>query len=286
MKRCQKAVAISCLAIATLFTSTNIAKSTIPKSTTGADVKLIGLTSANGLVSFSAKAPTQIKTIQVTGLDGKLIGIDHRPANGLLYGLTSRSQLYTINPQTGAATLVSSLAKPLSSDAKVSIDFNPVPDRLRLVDSNGGNFRVNVDTGEMITDQPLGYMADDPNAGKTPAITAIAYTNAFIGPPSPAGVTPPTRTAQMFDLDTALNILVQQNPPNDGRLKTIGALNVNFSPTVGLDIFSRQPGENTAFAVSGSTLYTINLGTGATAALGSIGNGKLGLIDLAAAPMP
>jgi Domain of unknown function (DUF4394) len=281
MKRRQKAVAISCLAIATLFSSTNIAK-----STTGADVKLIGLTSANGLVSFSAKAPTNIKTIKVTGLDGKLIGIDHRPANGLLYGLTSRSQLYTINPQTGAATLVSSLAKPLSSDAKVSIDFNPVPDRLRLVDSKGGNFRVNVDTGEMITDQPLSYMGDDPNAGKTPAITAIAYTNAFIGPPSPAGVTPPTRTAEMFDLDTTLNILVQQNPPNDGRLKTIGALNVNFSPTVGLDIFSRQPGENTAFAVYGSTLYTINLGTGATAALGSVGHGKLALIDLASAPMP
>ncbi len=281
MKSSPMATAIALLAISTLFAGADIAK-----STPGEDVKLIGLTSANSLVSFSAKAPMQIKTVQVTGIDGKLIGIDHRPANALLYGLTSSSKLYTINPQTGAATLVSSLAKPLSSDAKVSIDFNPVPDRLRLVDSKGGNFRVNVDTGEMITDQPLGYMTDDPNAGKTPAIMAIAYTNAFAGPPSPAGVTPPTRTTQMFDLDTTLNILVQQNPPNDGRLKTIGALNAKFSPTVGLDIFSRRAGENTAFAVYGSTLYTINLGTGATAALAAIGNGKLGLIDLAAAPMP
>ncbi len=280
MKRSQMASAISSLAIAILFAGAGIAK-----STTGSDVKLIGLTSANILVSFSASAPTRIKTIKVAGVDGKLIGIDHRPANSLLYGLTSTSKLYTINPETGAASLVSSLAKPLSSDAKVSIDFNPVPDRLRLVDAKGGNFRVNVDTGEVITDQPLSYIADDPNAGKAPAIRAIAYTNVFAGPPSPAGVTPPTRTAQMFDLDTRLNILAQQNPPNDGRLKTIGALSVKFSPTVGLDIFSPQPGQNTAFAVSSSTLYRINLSTGAAAAVGTVGDGKLGLIDLAATPL-
>lgn len=281
MKRSQMALATSSLAIAILFAGTGIAK-----STTGSDIKLIGLTSANSLVSFAANAPTQVKTIKVTGVDGKLIGIDHRPANGLLYGLTTSSKLYTINPETGAASLVSSLAKPLTTDAKISIDFNPVPDRLRLVDAKGGNFRVNVETGEMITDQPLGYIADDPNAGKAPAIKAIAYTNAFAGPPSPAGVTPPTRTAQMFDLDTSLNILAQQNPPNDGRLKTIGAISVKFSPTVGLDIFSRKMGENTAFAVSGSTLYRINLTTGAAAALGTVGHGKLSLIDLAATPMP
>jgi Domain of unknown function (DUF4394) len=281
MKRSQLALAISTPAIAILFAGAGFAN-----STTRSDVKLIGLTSANRLVSFSAGAPNQIKTTNVMGVDGKLIGIDHRPANGLLYGLTTSSKLYTINPETGAATLVSSLAKPLSSDAKISIDFNPVPDRLRLVDAKGGNFRVNVDTGEVMTDQPLGYIADDPNAGKSPAITAIAYSNAFAGPPSPAGVTPPTRTAQMFDLDTSLNILAQQNPPNDGRLKTIGALSVKFSPTVGLDIFSGKMGENTAFAVYGSTLYTINLTTGATAALGTVGHGKLGLIDLAAIPMP
>jgi hypothetical protein len=281
MKPSSRIVAASSVAIAIMFTGSNIAQ-----STPGANVKLIGLTSTNSLISFSASTPNQIKTIKVTGIDGKLIGIDHRPANGLLYGLTSSSKLYTINPQTGAASLVSSLAKPLSGDAKVSIDFNPVPDRLRLVDSKGGNFRVNVDTGEMTTDQPLGYIADDPNAGKAPAIMAIAYTNAFMGPPSPAGVTPPTRTTQMFDLDTTLNILVQQNPPNDGKLKTIGALNTDFGTTVGLDIFSRKTGENKAFAVYASTLYTINLSNGATAPMGRVGNGKLSLIDLAAVPMP
>lgn len=269
------------LAIAIVCACTNIAR-----STTGSSVKLIGLSPSNSLISFPAHTPSQVRTIKVTGVDGNLIGIDQRPANGLLYGLSNSSKIYTINPKTGAASLVSRLAQPLNRNLKISIDFNPVPDRLRVVDSQGGNFRVNVDTGEMTTDKPLGYIAEDPNTGKTAVITAIAYTNAFPGPPSPTGVTPPTRTAQMFDLDTSLNVLAQQNPPNDGRLKTIGALGVKLSPTVGFDIFSRQMGKNTAFAVSGSTLYTIDLATGATTRMGTVGHGRLSLIDLAAMSMP
>jgi hypothetical protein len=253
---------------------------------TNAPVPLLGLTSGNQLVSFMSNNPTQVKMMRVTGVDGKLLAIDQRPANGLLYGLSDKSQLYTINPSSGVATLVSRLAKPLAEDAKVSIDFNPVPDRLRVVDGNGNNFRINVDTGEVTTDKALAYIPEDPNTGKPPRIAAVAYTNAFAGPPSPAGVTPPTRTSQMFNLDTKLNVLVQQNPPNDGRLKTIGNVDMNLDSRVGLDIFSPKMGENTAFVVSNSMLYSINLATGKTNSLGTVGQGRLNLIDLASVTMP
>jgi hypothetical protein len=280
MKRHQIALALSALTIPLLCLGNAAAQPT-------ATVNLLGLTSGNEIVSFPASNPSRVRMLKVTGVEGKLIGIDQRPANGLLYGLSNQGKIYTINLETGGASLVSTLAKPLGKDAKISIDFNPVPDRLRLVDDKGNNFRVNVDTGEMTTDKPLGYIADDPNAGKVPQIRAIAYTNAFSGPPSPAGVSPPTRTAQMFDLDPNLNILAQQNPPNDGRLKTIGSLGVDLATSVGFDIFSQKMGENMAFVVSGSSLYSINLATGATTAMGKVGNGKISsLIDLAATPMP
>ena len=38
-----------------------------------------------------------------------VLGIDFRPANGLLYGITNQNRLLTINPSTGAATLVAAL---------------------------------------------------------------------------------------------------------------------------------------------------------------------------------
>jgi hypothetical protein len=257
-----------------------------PARSTTAPVMLLGLMSGNRLVTFNAATPERVSLLNISGVTGKLIGIDQRPANGMIYGLSNQSQLYTINLSTGAATLVSRLNQSIASEAKVSIDFNPVPDRLRVVDENGNNFRVNVDTGEVTTDKPLNYVPEDLNNGRTPKVRAIAYTNAFMGPPSPAGVTPPTRTTQMFNLDTGLDILTQQNPPNEGRLKTIGALGINLDSTVGLDIFSSQMGENTAFVSSDSLLYRINLATGAANTVGRIGQQRLNIIDLASMKMP
>jgi hypothetical protein len=219
-------------------------------------------------------------------LNGTLIGIDFRPANGLLYGVTNTSRIYTINTASGAATLVSTIT-PLTFDAgaQSGMDFNPVPDRLRLVGSNNQNLRLNVDTGVLASetgDAPLVYAEGDPNFGADPNITAAAYTNSFPGPPSPADANPPTRTTQLFNIDAGLDVLVLQNPPNDGVLTTIGSLGVDFGSTAGFDIFSPANGSNTAFAVSGSTLYSISLSTGAATSLGSLNAGPF--IGLAAIP--
>jgi Ca2+-binding RTX toxin-like protein len=260
-----------------------------------ADLRLFGLTDNNTLVSFDPNRLSATQTITVTGVNGKLLGVDFRPADGLLYGITDGNQIYTINTTTGAATLVSTLNVPFNGTLQSGFDFNPVPDRLRLVDSNNSNFRINVDNGAVADNnmnlpgvQPDGNLAfatqnpPDINAGIDPNITAVAYTNAFPGGPSPIGVTPPTRSTQLFGIDSELDVLVLQNPPNDGTLRTIGSLGVDFGATAGFDIFSPTSGSNTAYAVSGTTLYTIDLATGAATSLGVIGNGQSNFIGLSA----
>jgi Ca2+-binding RTX toxin-like protein len=257
----------------------------------GGGSTLFGLTKGNVLVGFDPASPDQATTIGVTGVDGNLIGIDVRPADGMLYGVTDTNKIYTINTNTGAATLKSTIS-PISFNAgqQSGVDFNPVPDRLRLNGSNDQNLRVNVDNGQVVDgdtiqggiqpDGMLAYAPNDPNFKVDPNITAAAYTNAFPGGPSPA------RTTQLLGIDFGRDILVLQNPPNAGTLTTIGSLGVDFGPTAGFDIFSPTNGVNIAYAVSGSTLYNINISTGAATALGTVGNGSFNFIGLAAVPVP
>ena len=86
----------------------------------------------------------------ITGLaDGEsLIGVDFRPSNGLLYGVgrigadpASLGQLYTIDVDSGLATAVGSRLIPLNGNG-LGVDFNPVPDLLRIVSDLGQNIRV------------------------------------------------------------------------------------------------------------------------------------------------
>src|SRR6266545_8120751 len=101
--------------------------------------------SAPILVSFDPAAPAvATSSIPVTGLTPleTLVGIDVRPANGVLYGLgvnaaTDTATLYTISVLTGVATIVGSFGPVLGLDLPASgygFDFNPLPvaDRIRV----------------------------------------------------------------------------------------------------------------------------------------------------------
>jgi hypothetical protein len=238
---------VTALVVATTFGVFGLNKlSAAPNATP--NVKILGLAPNNVLVPLESR-----RTIQVTGVDGNLQGIDFRPATGKLYGVTDTDKIYIINPNTGAATFVQTLSTSFDGGFQSGFDFNPVPDRLRIVGSNDQNLRTNVDTGAVTVDQPLAYASGDPNSGKNPNITANAYTN------SRAGAT----STQLYAIDYDLDTLVLQDPPNEGNLKTIGSLGINFAPIGGFDIYTDANGTNTAFAVSGANLYTINLSTGA-----------------------
>ena len=61
-----------------------------------ANSKFIALTDSNVLLTFAPDSPADAAYVEVTGVDARLIGIDTRPANGLVYGITATNNIYTI----------------------------------------------------------------------------------------------------------------------------------------------------------------------------------------------
>lgn len=245
---------------------------------------LTGLTPTNTLVNFDSDNPSVTTSVGVTGLgDGNLLGIDYRPANGLLYGLTDTDGIYTINPGTGAASRVSTLSTSFDGGFQSGFDFNPVVDRLRVVGSNDQNFRINVDTGATIVDPPLAFGAGDENFGVDPNITGAAYTNSFAGPPDSS------RTTLLNDIDYDLDIFAIQNPANAGTLRTGGRGDANVPPLLGFDIFSAANGDNIIFTASNSNLFSLNLnnlqGGESVARIGGDSD-STAFVGLAAEPIP
>lgn len=233
-----------------------------PANDAGATV--LGLSTTNQLITFKANKPTEITaTTSITGLlsNETIIGIDYRSRTsvagkaGLLYGLSNLGNLYIINPTSGAASSRVTL-NPNAGDGFISlsgnrfaVDFNPVADRLRVVSNTGQNLRINVDTGATITDGSL-------NSVSNPDISAGAYTNSFSSGSATA----------LFNLDRTSNRLLQQNPPNNGTLVSIGNLGISLGLNNAFDIAGGDNGLALA-ATTGSnafsTLYKINLATGA-----------------------
>jgi Domain of unknown function (DUF4394) len=239
------------------------------------------------LISFDSATPGSLlaSPTAITGFTTPggeaLAGIDFRPATGQLYGLSnvpgSIYRLYTINPSTAVATQIGSDITTLSATF-LGFDFNPVADRIRITTDADQNLRYNPDTGLIAaTDGTIAYAAGDPNFGANPNIVGSAYSNNFAGAAS----------TTLFNIDSTLDILTTQNPPNNGTQNTIGALGVNFSNTVGLDI---SPAGN-AFATSGdpanfaTDFYRINLTSGAATLVGQLPAGVL-LRDIAVVPEP
>jgi len=224
-----------------------------------APFKLATLGTDNHLLVFKSDAPQQAKRLNVTGTDGPLTGIDVRPADKKLYGLSQASTLFVIDPDTGAATRVSRLTSAFRGAAS-GFDFNPQADRLRLVASNGQNLRVKVEVGAVGIDGMLSYAPNDVHSGRRPTVSAAAYTNSVAG----------ARSTILLVIDHELDILIQQEPPNDGVLTTIGPLGVNCSAAAGFDIVTDGRGVDHAFLVCGSELFRLDINSGAARFLGKI----------------
>jgi hypothetical protein len=243
--------------------STDLGNGEVIEAQESADVaKLVALTDNNKLVSFDSNNPAASQFTDITGVEGTLLGIDTRPADGSIYGISTANNIYTIDADSGVASYVSTLNTPFEGGTISGFDFNPVADRLRLVGDNDQNFRINVDTGEVTVDGALAFGSGDSNEGVNPNITAAAYTNSFDG----------TASTQLYNIDTLLNDLALQNPPNDGTLATVGDLGIDFDTLGGFEIVSAVEGNNTAFAVSDKTLYSLDLNSGVAYSLGGVGS--------------
>ena len=202
------------------------------------------------LVHVDTAAKKATKTVKVTGISGRILGIDVRPADGMLYGVVSDGSVVTIDPMTGKATAKSKLDTTLPAGVMATVDFNPVADRLRIIGSDGTNLRANVDDGKVTKDGQLKFADADTMKGKTPKVVAGAYTNSMKG----------AKETALFDVD-ATGALLKQAPPNDGVLNTVGMLGMS-GEAVSFDIMSDGAGGNSAWAMSGDTLYSVDLATG------------------------
>jgi DNA-binding beta-propeller fold protein YncE len=218
-------------------------------------------------------------TKKVTGsvpLDGgaSLVGFDVRPADSKLYGVTPDGAIVTIDAKTGKLEKKSQLSEKLPAGATVSIDFNPVADRMRILTSTGMSLRVNVDDGKATVDGALKYAETDAMKGKAPMVTAAAYSNSFAG----------TKETALYDIDTAAGTLTKQAPPNDGILTTIGSLGIKIDGPIAFDVWSDGKGMNVGWLLAGGTLHTVDLSTGTAKGVGSI-TGLTGKItDIAILP--
>lgn len=219
----------------------------------------VALVDGNKLVTFDTETRAVSASVDVTGVDS-LAGIDQRPADNLLYGVSLSGDVVTIDTATGAATVKSSLSEKLASYEGAIVDFNPMADRLRLMGTDGTNHRVNVDDGAVTVDGSLAYENADMHAGETPAIVAAAYINSFGKPEATA----------MFDIDATIVGLIQQVSPNDGTLAAIGKLGIDSGSSYAFDIHATEDLTNTAYLVVDNVLYTVDLESGAAKEWGAI----------------
>lgn len=230
---------------------------------------LVALKDATTIVRIDAAQKKVIGSLTLAG-GASLLGFDVRPADKQLYGVTSDGAIVTIDAATGKWAKVSQLSETLPSGVPVSVDFNPVADRLRIITADGLSLRVNVQDGKAIVDGRLHYT----DAGRAPRVTAVAYTNSVAG----------TKETTLYDIDLAAGTLVRQTPPNEGTLVTVGSLNVALDGPVSFDIWSDGQGGNIGWLLNNGRLFSVNLSTGAASPEGTVAGLEGRISDIAFLP--
>ena len=245
-------------------------------------VTLVGITSANQITRIDTANIAAATSTAITGLAAgdRFVGIDLRPKDNKIYGVTLSNQLYTVNEMTGATSLVAALSSPVvSASLGYGIDFNPVADfgtgaSLRLVSSAGSNFAVNASTGV------VGNLAGSIAAG----FSGVSYSNS-----QPLPLAAPASTALYYINSNTDQLMMASSAFNAPTISTVGALGVDVLKANGFELL----GNGMAFAAlnvdAGSSLvtglYNIHLGTGAATLLGQY-NGTLSGLTVSAVPEP
>jgi hypothetical protein len=250
---------------------------------------LWGLTSDGRLVSFTMQDPdTFTSDVAVSGLQNgeTLVAIDVRPADGVLYGLTSAGRLVPVDTATGTAgTGITLTANPDDAAAPVftglsgtrfGMDFHAFDDLLRIHSDTGQSLRVVTASGEVSQDinlQAAGGFA-------APQVIGTAYNNSYVGGGSTVS----------FVVDAANNRVMRHSSVG-GTMEFIGG-------ATGVDIVAGgiqaegdmdiAGGENglvlAALLPVGATqsvLYRIAPATGAGTLVGAIGPANTVLTDFA-----
>lgn len=237
------------------------------------------------LVRFDSFSPAALTTIgPLTGLvaGDAIRAIDFRPDSDLLYAIgqnqgANTGRLYLVNLNTAVVTPIGAPFAFAAGSPRVSMDFNPVVDRIRLVSGTGISLRINPNSGAIAgTDTPLAYAAGDPNEGQSHSIADVAYSSNAPGTP----------TTTLYGIDYAHDRLVTIGgvngvpSPNVGGMFTVGALGVvTSSATIGFDVSGVTGNAYASFNVEATPtvdrLSQINLATGAATLIGSFGTVRM-----------
>jgi len=205
------------------------------------------LLSNNRLAAFPMAFPAGFEApMNITGVrDGDtLVSIDRRPQNGFLYGLGYNDdggtvQLYSISSSTAVATPIGAVGSFVAADGTAvrigmddstvfGLDFNPMADRIRVVNSIGQNFRMNPNNGALVDGDATsaGTQMDGPINGPAMSLNEAAYTNSVQSTP----------VTTLYGMDAITDTLCIQNPPNAGTQTMCLPLSVPVESVQGFDI--------------------------------------------------
>ena len=258
-----------------------------PISTGGStSLGLVGLTQGGEIVKFSTTTPATITTrVAVTGLavGDTLVAIDSRVSRHELFALSNTGHLYRVNVDTGVATLVRQ--DPLEValvGTSFGFDVDPQNDVLRVVSDTGLNLRVDPDTGAVLDadlgtagvqgDTNLAFAPTDVNVGQSAHVVAIAYDRNDAG-----------NQTTLYGIDSNADALVRIGSaagtpelPGTGLVHTIGSLGVDTTDVASFEIANNDTAIAALTGVGGTTsLYRIDLSTGAATLVGPIGTGEV-----------
>lgn len=234
---------------------------------------LAALTGDDTLTMIDTATQKAGRSVKVTGISGKIAGIDVRPADGMLYALTGDGTIYTVDAASGKATMKSKMDTVLAAGTMATVDFNPAADRLRVIGADGTNLRVNVEDGKTMVDGKLKFAEADMHKGETPWVVAGAYSNSVKG----------TKETALYDIDGKIGGLLKQAPPNDGVLGAIGKLGV-VPKAIAFDIETDASGGNTGWLLADGVLHKVDLATGKASSVGKVSGLNASARDIAALP--
>ena len=196
-----------------------------------------------------------------------LADLDFNTNGGLLTGLTTNGKLYTINTDSGAATFtVTALAQGVGTPQV--INFNPAAQRLRVFSAGDINYRVTPATtaataGTVTSDGSLTFSLTDANVGKNP-IWWLRPTPTVSRISSPTPAPPPSTVWTPTSIVSShASAAVPAPAGNFSVLNTVGPLGVDATGNTGLDIIGLDEAYLSVSSAASTTLYTLNLTTGA-----------------------
>lgn len=272
---------------ATTTTSTSTSVNTGPA--------VVGLNNGGtGLVRLNSNLPGVTSAVNLDLRDltgaaasvGSLIGLDTRPVNGQVYGVSVDADAnllttYLIDPDTGVGTQVgpavsinAAVADLLAATADVDVD--PVTDTLHVTTPNGAGSGVGDGTGTIDIQVDLNTGA---LLGGSPTQSSLGFLISTIRNLLGSG-----GGTQLVSIDAAskllnLNLSVGGGAPTPSTLPITG-IPGTIQTVLGLDVL---PGTNpnssaddqalAALKVDGTvSLFSINLSTGAAVNLGALPN--------------